>query len=68
MSANEDTVRRVRRIHARPSHYDWTPGGQKLDTIETLTFTIKNGKVTRIVSSFGNPEDEKAEDAFSGMA
>jgi ketosteroid isomerase-like protein len=41
-------------------------GGQKLDTTETLTFTIKNGKITKLVSSFDSLEDEKAEDAFWG--
>ncbi len=41
-------------------------GDQKLDTTETLTFTIKDGKIRKLVSSFGNPEDEKAEDAFWG--
>jgi ketosteroid isomerase-like protein len=41
-------------------------GSQKLDTTETLTFTIKNGKITRLVSSFDDSEDEKAEDAFWG--
>jgi uncharacterized protein len=40
-------------------------GGQKLDSIEILTFTIKGGKITKLVSSF-SPEDEKAEDAFWG--
>jgi uncharacterized protein len=39
---------------------------QKMDTTETLTFTIKNGKITRLVSSFDNPDDEKAEDEFWG--
>lgn len=37
--------------------------GRTLDTEETLTFTIANGKVTRIDSSF-SPEDEANEDAF----
>jgi ketosteroid isomerase-like protein len=41
-------------------------GGQKLDNTEILTFTIKNGKITKIVSSYDNLEDEKAEDAFWG--
>jgi ketosteroid isomerase-like protein len=40
-------------------------GDQKLDVTEILTFTIKGGKITKIVSSF-SPEDEKAEDAFWG--
>jgi uncharacterized protein len=40
-------------------------GDQRLDTTETLAFTIKGGKITKIVSSF-SPEDEKAEDAFWG--
>jgi uncharacterized protein len=40
-------------------------GDQKMDTTEILTFTIKNGKITKLVSSF-SPEDEKAEDAFWG--
>ncbi len=37
--------------------------GATLDTRETLTFTVENGEITRIESSF-NPEDEAAEDAF----
>jgi hypothetical protein len=40
-------------------------GDQKINVIETLAFTIKGGKITKIVSSF-SPEDERAEDAFSG--
>jgi uncharacterized protein (TIGR02246 family) len=40
-------------------------GGRTLDTTETLTFTIKGGKISKLVSSF-TPEDEKAEDAFWG--
>ena len=39
--------------------------GKTLDTKETLTFTIEDGKITRIVSSF-TPEDEAAEDSFWG--
>jgi uncharacterized protein len=39
--------------------------GRTLDTEETLTFTIRDGKITRIDSSF-SPEDEAAEDAFWG--
>jgi ketosteroid isomerase-like protein len=39
--------------------------GASLDTTETLTFTVEDGKITRIVSSF-TPEDEAAEDAFWG--
>jgi ketosteroid isomerase-like protein len=39
--------------------------GRTLDTTETLTFTIEDGVVTRIESSF-SPEDEAAEDAFWG--
>jgi uncharacterized protein len=37
--------------------------GRTLDTEETLTFTIEDGKVTRIESSF-SPQDEAIEDAF----
>ena len=37
--------------------------GRQLDTEETLTFTVEDGKITRIVSSF-SPEDEAAEDEF----
>jgi hypothetical protein len=37
--------------------------GRSLDTTETLTFTIEDGLITRIVSSF-SPEDSAAEDAF----
>lgn len=37
--------------------------GRTLNTEETLTFTIENGMITRIESSF-SPEDEAAEDAF----
>jgi hypothetical protein len=40
-------------------------GAQKLNTTENLAFTIKDGKITKLVSSF-SPEDEKAEDAFWG--
>jgi hypothetical protein len=40
-------------------------GAQKLEATETMTFTIRNGKIAKIVSSF-SPEDEKAEDAFWG--
>jgi uncharacterized protein len=40
-------------------------GDQKMDTTEILTFTIKGGKITKLVSSF-SPEDEKAEDEFWG--
>jgi len=39
--------------------------GRRLDSNETLTFTIDGGKITRIQSSF-SPEDEAAEDAFWG--
>jgi len=39
--------------------------GAGLDTTEVLTFTVQDGKITRIVSSF-SPEDEAAEDAFWG--
>lgn len=39
--------------------------GRSLDTTETLTFTVENGVITRIESSF-SPEDEAAEDAFWG--
>lgn len=37
--------------------------GRTLDTTETLTFTIEDGVITHIESSF-SPEDEVAEDAF----
>lgn len=37
--------------------------GKRLDTVETLTFTIEDGLITRIESSF-SPEDEAAEDEF----
>jgi ketosteroid isomerase-like protein len=40
-------------------------GDQKIDVTETLTFTVKGGKIAKIVSSF-SPEDERAEDAFWG--
>lgn len=40
-------------------------GGQKLDVTETITFTIRDGKIAKLVSLF-SPEDEKAEDAFWG--
>jgi uncharacterized protein len=39
--------------------------GRTLDTTETLTFTIEDGLITRIESSF-SPEDEATEDAFWG--
>jgi ketosteroid isomerase-like protein len=39
--------------------------GRKLDTNETLTFTIEGSKITRIESSF-SPADEAVEDAFWG--
>lgn len=37
--------------------------GRHLDTEETLTFTIEDGLITRIESSF-SPEDEATEDEF----
>lgn len=37
--------------------------GRTLDSTETLTFTVEDGQITRIESSF-SPEDEAAEDAF----
>jgi ketosteroid isomerase-like protein len=37
--------------------------GRTLDSEETLTFTIEDGKITRIESSF-SPEDQATEDAF----
>jgi ketosteroid isomerase-like protein len=38
---------------------------QSIDVTETIEFTIRDGKIARLVSSF-SPEDEKAEDAFWG--
>jgi uncharacterized protein len=37
--------------------------GRTLDTEETLTFTVEDGRITRIESSF-SPQDEAVEDAF----
>jgi uncharacterized protein len=39
--------------------------GRTLDATEFLTFTVENGMITRIESSF-SPADEAAEDAFWG--
>lgn len=38
--------------------------GRALDVTETLTFTIEDGRITRLESSYADPDDEAAEDAF----
>jgi ketosteroid isomerase-like protein len=70
--ANEDVVRRGYKAFGEgdetvvSTHRGTAErGGQKLDVTETLTFTIKGGKITKLVSSF-SAEDDKAEDAFWG--
>jgi uncharacterized protein len=43
-----------------------TREGRSLDVLETLTFTIDDGRIVHLESSFDDPDDEAAEDAFWG--